>query len=163
MPNKAPSILLGALVSLVLGVILAFIAYSGSTAGMMLGGCGACLAAFVGPGAAVWHYTNTHRLTLPVGSGAGLGAMTGMLGAVFSWAATFLLRSVGVFPTAEEWARRTQEAFGGSGADVPDMSGSFLSSPVGELLIGLVVGAIVGAIGGAVAASIFKKGTVGEV
>ncbi len=163
MPSKNQSILLGALVSVVLGVVLAFIAYSGSMAGMVVGGCGGCLAAFVGPVIAVWHYTNTHNLTLPAGSGAGLGAITGVAGSVLSWAVTLVLRAVGVFPTAEEVARRSSEMFGAGGTDVPDMSGSFMSSPIGELLIGLLVGAIVGAIGGAIAASVFKKGPVEEV
>ena len=163
MPSKNQSILLGALVSVVLGTILAFIAYSGGTAGLFLGGCGGCLAAFVGPVVAVWHYTNTHRLTIPAGSGAGLGALTGLTGAALSWVITFLFRAIGVFPTAEEWQRTTQEMFGQEGAEVPDMSGSIFSSPIGELVIGLLIGAIVGAIGGAIAASIFKKGPVEEV
>lgn len=159
MPNKTQSILLGAAVSVVLGTVLAFIAYSGGTAGMMLGGCGGCLVAFVGPVVAVWHYTSTNRLTIPAGAGAGLGAITGVAGAALSWLVTFVLRAVGVFPTAEEWQRQTQEMFGAEGAAMPAAGGSFFSSPVGELVVGLLVGAIVGAIGGAIAAAIFKKGT----
>lgn len=163
MPSKNQSILLGALVSVVLGTVLAFIAYSGGMAGMILGGCGGCLVAFVGPVVAVWHYTNTNHLTIPAGTGAGMGALTGMAGAVLSWVVTFVLRAIDVFPTAAEWQQTSQEMFGAEGGEVPDMSGSFMGSPLGELVVGLVMGAIVGAIGGAIAASIFKKGTVDEV
>lgn len=158
MPSKTQSILIGALFSTVLGTILAFVMASGGMAAVIAGTCSACLLAFAGPVVAVWHYTRTYRLTLAAGAGAGLGAITGVVGSVLSWAVTFGLRAADLLPSAMELQRRTQEVLGVDASQAPDMSGSFFASPAGELVVGIVAGLIVGAIGGAIAASVFKKG-----
>ena len=168
MPSKTQSILLGALVSAVLGTVLSILAFSGGMALQVLSGCGACLAAFVGPMVAVWHYTSTHGLTVSAGSGAGLGAITGVVGAVISAVLAFVFRAVGLVPTVAEMQEQQREMMVERGMDPAQIdqaiaSSAWMSGPVAEIVIGLLAGAIVGAIGGAIAASIFKKGGVEDV
>ncbi len=168
MPSKNQSVLLGALVSAVLGVVLSILAFQGGMAAQMLGSCALCLAAFAGPLVAVWHYTDTNDLTIPAGSGAGLGALTGVVGAVISWVLAFALRSIGLIPTVAEIQERQRDMFIERGMDPAQLdqaisSSSWMSGPIPELVMGIVVGAIVGAIGGAIGAAIFKKGPVEEI
>lgn len=158
MPSKTQSIVLGAVVAVVVGTLLNIVIANAGTTGLMIGGCTACLLIFIGPLVAVWHYTSTHSLTLTAGEGAGIGALTGVAGSALGWAVTYVLRLADVLPTAAEAQRQAAEAFGADPSQLPDQSGSFLSTPIGELLVGLVMGAILGAIGGAIGAAIFKKG-----
>ena len=157
MPSKNQSILLGAAVAVVVGTLLNIVIANAGTTGMMVGGCAGCLLIFIGPLVAVWHYTSTHHLTLTAGEGAGMGAITGVVGGILGWVVTYVLRLADVIPTAAEAQERAAAAFGADPATMPQ-SDSFFSSPIGELLIGLVFGAILGAIGGAIGAAIFKKG-----
>lgn len=142
---------------------MGFIASSGGVATAAVAGCGACLAAFSGPMVGVWHYVSTNRLTIPAGSGAGLGAVTGLAGGVLGYALTQLLRVVNVLPTAAEAIERQREMMIGMGMDAAQVdqqlaAGSAMSGPVAEIAISVIGGLIIGAIGGAIAASIFKKG-----
>lgn len=168
MPSKTTSVLIGAAVYAVVGALMSFVAFRGGLATMALGGCGACLAAFAGPAVAVWHYVTAHRLTLPAGSGAGLGAVTGLVGAVASTALAFALRAASVLPTPAEAAdiqRRllAEAGFDAAQVDAQVQSGQAMSGPIAEFAIALVAGLVIGAIGGAIAAAVVKRGEDYEV
>ncbi len=163
MPSKTPSILIGALVYALVGAVMSFVATSGGMVTAALGGCGACLAMLSGPMVGVWHYVSTNRLTIPAGSGAGLGAVAGLAGGVLGYALTAVLRAIDVLPTAAEMLERQREMMIGAGLDAAQVdeqlaAGSAMSGPVAEIAISVIGGLIIGAIGGAVAASVFKKG-----
>lgn len=163
MPTKLPSIVIGAAVYTVLAVILSFLALSGGQAASIVGSCGLCLTALVGPLVAVWHYTSTHSLTVPAGTGAGIGAGAGALGAVLSGVVSLLLQTVGVLPDSAEQLERQRQTMLETGMDPAqidqqlEFAASF-SNPVVGLVLGIVIGAVVGAIAGAIGASVFKKG-----
>ena len=163
MPTKLPSIVIGAAVYTVLAVILSFLALSGGMTASIVGSCGLCLTALVGPLVAVWHYTTTHSLTIPAGTGAGIGAGAGALGAILGGIVSLLLQTVGVLPDSAEQLeqqRRTMLDAGMDPAQVDqqlELAASF-SNPVIGLVLGIVIGAVVGAIAGAIGASVFKKG-----
>ena len=163
MPSKPPSFVIGALVYALVGAVMSFIASSGGMATQMLGGCGLCLGALAGPMVGVWHYVSTNRLTIPAGSGAGLGAVTGLAGGVLSYVLGQLLRAIGLLPTAAEMIERQREMLIDMGMDAAQVdaqlaSGSAMSGPIAEIATAIIGGLIIGAIGGAIAASIFKKG-----
>ena len=163
MPSKTTSILIGAAVYAVVGAIMTFLATRGGLAAAALGGCGACLAAFAGPVTAVWHYVTTYRLTLPAGSGAGLGAVTGLVGAAFSTLLTYALRALNVLPTVAEAAEIQRQMMIDAGLDAAQVdaqlqAGQAMSGPLVEIGLAVVAGLIVGAIGGAIAAAAFKRG-----
>ena len=153
MPSKTQSILIGALTA---GIL------STSYLGFINVVC--CLGVILGALAAVWHYTSTHKLTLRAGSGAGLGALAAVGGALIAAVLNFLLAQIGLdasgalndliinqfgaqMDPAQIQEMRDQEANAGT---------------IGALFQGLIFGipiyAIFGAIGGAIGASIFKKG-----
>lgn len=163
MPSKTTSILIGAAVYAVVGALMTFVSISGGLATAALGGCGACLAAFAGPVVAVWHYVTTYRLTLPAGSGAGLGAITGLAGAVLSTVLTFVLRAINVFPTAAEAVEIQRRLMIEAGLDAAQVdaqlaAGQAMSGPVFEIGVAVVSGLVIGAIGGAIAAAVIKRG-----
>jgi NADH:ubiquinone oxidoreductase subunit 6 (subunit J) len=158
MPNKSTSILIGGLIYAVVGLISAFL---GAASGGMqyVGGALGCVALIAGAAGAVWHYTSTHRLTIPAGQGAVLGAGAGALGAAISGLVSWLLITAGVMPDPAEQARRQLEGQGLSEdqiATAMQMTEMF-SGPLG-IVVGLLVGALLGAIIGAIAALVFKKG-----
>lgn len=163
MPSKTTSILIGALVYAVVGAIMSFIASQGGLMTATLGGCGACLAAFAGPVVAVWHYVTTNRLTIPAGTGAGLGALTGVVGAGVAFVLGYILRALNVLPTTDELLARQRELMINAGLDPAQVdaqlaAGSAMSGPVAEVVIGVLAGLVVGAIGGAIAAAVVKRG-----
>lgn len=167
MPSKTPSIALGALVSVVLSLALSFGILSLGPTGQTVAGCGACLLAFVGPLLAVWHYTSTHRLTLPAGPGASLGAITGAVAAIVGGLIQQGLILSGLYPNAAELMERQRQAMLDSGMDpaqieqgmqMAEQMGGLASNPVLGIVIGVVIGAVVGALGGAIGAAVFKKG-----
>ena len=158
MPSKLPSILIGALIYAVVGAIGGVLSVAGG--GMQyVGGALGCLAMIFGAAGAVWHYTSTHRLTLPAGPGAALGAGAGALGALISWALTWVLTTTGIMPDPMEAARRQLEGQGMSEEQIEaamQMTEMF-SGPLG-VVVGLGIGALIGAVVGAIAALVFKKG-----
>lgn len=131
----------------------------------MVGGCVACLL-YVGSGvAAVWHYTDKHRITVKGGQGAGLGALAGIVAAVVASVLQWLFQALGVAP---DWRVTMERQLENSGMDPAQMEQmiEMFTSPLwiaGFILIALAVGALAGAIGGAIGASIFKKGTGGGI
>ena len=161
MPSKTQSILVAAVVGAVLSVVVSFLAAAGGSV-QYVGSALGCLTIIAVPLIAVWHYTNTHRLTLNAGSGAGLGAIAAVASGLLGYIITFGLQAVGVLPTQEEMIARQREDLlsQAMSADQIDQAMGFpsmASGPVG-IVIGVLIGAVVGAIVGAIAASIFKKG-----
>lgn len=160
MPSKTQSIIIGALVYIVLGVLINMM-FVGTT----LGGILACLVSISAGLVAVWHYTSTHSVTLQAGQGAGMGAIAGVAGAVLGGLIGLLLISTGLMPDPMEAARLQMEGQGLSDEQIDQamaMAENF-SNPIISLVIGGVIGAIVGAISGAISALIFKKGEEAEV
>ena len=91
MSSQTRAILLGAVVT---GLLSAFFAVvgQGNTSGA-LGIAACCLPALLGPLAAVWNYTNTESLTIPVVEGAKIGFLAGAGGGLLgvywaSWSRT---------------------------------------------------------------------------
>jgi hypothetical protein len=164
MQNKLPSILLGGLAVGLITTVLSIFSQpgSGNQAMGMAMGCVVCLA-YVGAGLiAVWHYTNTQRLTLPAGEGVLMGLMAGAVAALVGVVLGLLLRAVGILPGPEEvWA---QLEASGQFDDVPpeslEMSRNVMEMMMGPAghAIALVLGAVAGLVGGAIGAAMFKKG-----
>lgn len=164
MQTKLPSILLGGLAVGLITTVLSVFSQPGSgnqTMGLVMS-CVVCLA-YVGAGLiAVWHYTNTQRLTLPAGEGVLLGLMAGVVAALVGALLGVLLRTLGITPSPEEvWA---QLEASGQFDNVPPESletsrkmMEMMMGPVGYA-IALVFGAIAGLVGGAIGAAVFKKG-----
>lgn len=161
MPNKMPSILVGALAHTVVSVLVTLLVASGGMG--MAGSAIGCLSLFVASVAAVAHYTSTHRLTIPAGQGAGLGAAATLVGVLVAFAVTYLLQTLGVTPSPEEMMeiqRAELERQGMSAEQIEQgmAMGEKFSSPLIALAISIPMGAIAGAIGGAVTALIVRKG-----
>ena len=164
-PSKNPSIAVGLAVYVVLGLVAAFITFSGGMATQSLGGVLSCLVGLAAPVVAVWHYTSTHALTIPAGQGAGLGAITSAVGAVIAGLLSWALQQVGVFPSNEEIMEQTRDQLIAQGnmspEDVDAMMGAmggFADNVLLSVGVNAVIGAVVGAIAGAIAAAVFKKG-----
>jgi len=158
MPSKSQSILLGTAVYVVVSLILQFIGQGmgGGAATMVVGALGCLIALAIGA-VPVWHYTSTHNLTVPAGTGAGMGAISLVLGAILLSLVTWLLVSAGVMPDPQEIALEQMEREGMPQEQI-DLAMQF-ANPLISAAIGAVLGAILGAIGGAIGASMFKKGT----
>lgn len=163
MPNKSQSILMGVAVYVVASLITVFVALNGGTAGQYLSSVLCCLVAIIGPAVAVWHFTTTNRITIPAGTGAGVGAITVVLGGVVSYAIQKVLQLVGAFPSDAEILDRTRSQMLAQGMEPAQveqaMEMSEMFTGVLGVAINLVVAAIIGAAAGAVAASVFKKGS----
>ena len=163
MPSKNQSILLGAAVYTVAGLITAFLSVNGGQSAQYVVSALCCLAALAGPFTAVWHYTSTNNLTVPAGTGAGIGAAAVVLGGIVSYAVTKLLQVAGIYPSDAEMIeqQRDQMISQGMEPEAVDQAMGFaeMFQGIGGFAINLVIAAVIGAIGGAIAASIFKKGT----
>lgn len=162
MPTKTPSILLGALVTTVLGLFMAVMSFSGGTAGQYLSSLICCLTGIAGAGVAVWHYANTHKLTLKAGAGAGLGALAVAVGGLISYVITEALQAVGLFPTDAEIMEQQRQQLLAQGMDPAQVDQGLqfaqtFQGPIG-VVVNVIVLAILGAVFGAIAASVFKKG-----
>ena len=164
MPSKSRSILIGAAVAAVLAFIQGFLAVGGGTSGQYLGSLLCCLVAAAGAGTAVWHYTTTHNLTIPAGTGAGLGAAAVSAGYLVAYLIGVVLQAVGLRPSNAELLEQGRQQMIDQGMDsalvdqgmgVAEMA----SGPLGAAIT-LLVMAVLGAIVGAIAASVFKRGTV---
>ena len=167
MPDKNPSILLGASVYAVLSLITAFIAMNSGTGGQYASSALCCLIAISVPAITVWHYTSTNQLTIPAGTGAGLGALAIVIGGLVSYAIQKVLQLIGAFPSDDEILDRTRDQLLDQGMDPAQVDQTMEMSQMFTgfvgVLISLAIAAVIGAIAGAVAASIFKKGPVEEV
>ncbi len=153
MPDQKQSILLGALVT---GVL------STSYLGFINLLC--CAGIIAGAMVAVWHYTETNRLTLASGQGAVMGLLTALGGVVISFAFNYLLSLIGL--DAEEAVQRWILDFY-EGTLPPEQidqireqmeAGQSWGQRIFGGAVALVVASIFGAIGGAIGAAVFKKG-----
>ena len=167
MPSKTPSIVLGAAAYAVLSIGFAFLALRGGTAVQAAAGCFGCFVILAGPMLAVWHYTSTHRLTLLPGQGAGLGAITGALGALASGLASQALVALDVLPDVAETLAVQRDQMRSQGMDPAQIDSAMgfaetlsglSANPVVGILSGIVLGAALGALFGALASVTFKKG-----
>lgn len=153
MPDTKQSIILGALVSGILG-----------TSYLSLINLLCCLGVIAGALVAVWHYTETNELTIPTGKGAGMGAMAAIGGGVISVVLNLVLIQVGIrhdlamvefilnrfgdgMPPEQAEALEAQ-------LEAPFMLGAYFLNA----LLGLGISAAFGAIGGSIGAKVFKKG-----
>lgn len=153
MPDKKQSILMGALVA---GIL--------STSYLSLINILCCLGVIAGALVAVWHYTDSNELTIPTGTGAGLGAMAAIGGALIALVLNLVLIQVGIrhdvavtefmlnsfgdsMPPEQVEAMEAQ-------IEAPFAFGPYMLNG----LIGFAVSAVFGAIGGAIGAKVFKKG-----
>lgn len=156
MPSKTQSVLIGAVVYIVLGVLIQVLFPGGGAVVGILG----CLVSLSSGLAAVWHYTSTQNLTIPAGQGAGMGAIAGLVGALIGVAIGFILISAGILPEPLEVARDQMENSGMSEAEIDNAMSMVerFSNPVFSGAIAAVIGTIAGAISGAIGAVVFKKG-----
>lgn len=152
MSSKWTSIMIGALT---VGVL------STSYLGLLNILC--CLGVIIGAVVAVWHYTDTYALTITGGTGAGIGASAGALGAVISTLLTLLLLGIGLEGGGVEdlmmdffRGMMTEEQLREIEAQQEDARTAM--GWITNTLIGAVIFAIFGAIGGAIGAAVFKKG-----
>ncbi|MEZ4698850.1 MAG: hypothetical protein R2834_00860 [Rhodothermales bacterium] len=126
----------------------------------VVGGCLCCLA-YIGAGVmSTWHYTNTNELTIAGGTGAGMGALTGLIASIVSSILGFISSKLGLTPTMEEAFRQLEES-GQMPPEQLDVIMGLVDNPmfyVGILFVGMIVGAVLGTAGGAIGASAFKKG-----
>ncbi len=146
------SILLSGVASGVLVTLLANIP--------IVGGCLCCLA-YIGAGVmSTWHYTNSYELTIAGGTGASMGALTGVIASVASSVLGYISSKLGLTMTMEEAFRQLEES-GQMPPEQIDMIMGLVESPMfyaGLLLVSIIFGAALGAAGGAIGASAFKKG-----
>ena len=108
MPSKSSSILLGVAVYAVFSLIIGFIAINGGQTAQYLVSALCCLAALLGPALTVWHYTSTNAVTVPAGTGAGLGAITILGGGLVNYVISRVLQMLDVYPTDAEMAERSR-------------------------------------------------------
>jgi hypothetical protein len=168
MPSKLPSIVVGAAVALILGLLIQSLgpASVDNTALGIIVGCVGCLSSVIAGVVAVWHYTNTNALTVSPGSGAGMGGAAAILGGLVAYLIALLLQSIGVLPTQEELAAMQLDALRDRGMSESEIEAAEQFAGFGQgpiaILIGLVLGAILGAIGGAIGAAVFKKGPAAD-
>jgi hypothetical protein len=166
MPSKSQSILLGAAVYTVAALITGFVAINGGTVGGYLASALCCVSALLGPFVAVWHYTSTNRLTIPAGTGAGMGAAAIALGGIVSYLITLLLQAVNVYPSNAEMMERQREQLVAQGLEPEQIEQAMqmgeMFQGVAGAAINLVIAALIGAVAGAIAASVFKKGVAAD-
>lgn len=152
MPSKTQSIILGGAIVGVLSPLIGLVP--------VVGGCISCFGYAIAGVVAVWHYTSTHELTIAGGSGAGMGALAGIVTALVGGLVSYVLIALDIAPGMEQ----VMEGLAESGAmddDQLDEIAEFIFSPVAYLAfmgVGAIFGAILGAVGGAIGASVFKKG-----
>jgi hypothetical protein len=172
--SKQSSIILGAVVAALLGTLSGILAVQnpGNTALGML----PCMLWIIAAALTVWHYTNTHKVSIKPGEGASMGAMALGLGGLISGVLSYVLQMIGVTPSNEEiraqaieQARKAYEEQGMSPEQIEQAIGmvessmGFMSNPILGIVMGIVFSVIIGAIVGAVAAAIFKKGRTEEI
>lgn len=153
MPDNKQSIILGGLVT---GLL------STSYLGYINFIC--CLGILAGALVAVWHYTDTHELTIPTGKGATMGIMAALFGLLISTVLNYVLVKAGInHETA--FTEFILNMFGDSmpPEQVEAMEAQMEQEKTAlQYLLGIgggvIVSSIFGAIGGSIGAKMFKKG-----
>jgi hypothetical protein len=157
---------MGGLVSALLSVLFTFVA-QGAPGSRTIGLVACCLPAIVGALVGVWHYTSNNSVTMEIGGGAKLGALTGVVGGLVGGVIGLLFRLIGVLPGAEEQMEMARQGMLDQGMTEAQIEqglkfSEMFMGPLGQVLglvVGMLVFAIVGAIGGMIASAIFKKGS----
>ncbi len=153
MPDQKQSILLGGLVTALL-----------STSYLGFINCLCCAGVIIGSLVTVWHYTNTHELTITSGNGALLGLFTALIGGVIAIILNYVLMQVGLGANeaimnmvlnnfADQMPPEQVEAMEAQ-MEAANTFGAYIMNA----LFGLVITAIFGVIGGVIGAAVFKKG-----
>jgi len=152
MPSKQQSILLGGIVA---GLL--------STSYLGLINLLCCAGVIIGALVAVWHYTDTHKLTIPAGQGAVIGLLAGLVGTVISLMLNYILIEMGI-RSDQAITQFILNSFGDSmppeqyDAMAEQMNSEMtLSAYMANGLFAAVISLVFGAIGGAIGASVFKK------
>lgn len=166
MKDRFPSVLVGAAVYAVLGLIVAVLAVKGGQTGATVSGLLSCVLMLLVPMVAVWHHTSTNKTTISLGAGAGMGALSLIIGGAIAAGVQKVLQLIGTLPSDAEMMRiaRAQMVQQGLTAEqmAPALSmAEMFQGPLG-IAAGLLVAALVGAIGGLIGAAIFKKGSTDE-
>lgn len=173
-PSKFPSILNGAIVSALLGIVMSIptMLFMRDLSPNVLSGIGLlnCLIVpLAGAFTAVWHYNRVQNGASAAGEGAAIGAGALALGSLFSSALSFVFQMAGLFPSNEEMKRMGEDMqrdlLGKQGMDAEQIEQAiqssqqfdFFSNPVLQVVIGVMVMGVVGAIMGAVAAALVFK------
>ena len=153
MPSKQQSIILGGLVA---GLL------STSYLGLINFLC--CAGVIIGAMVAVWHYTDTHRLTISAGEGAVIGLLAGLVGAVVSLILNYILIEMGI-RSDQAISQFIINQFGDNmppeqyDAMAEQMNADLtLSAYLANGLFAAILSLVFGAAGGAIGAAVFKKG-----
>ncbi|MFK7844538.1 MAG: hypothetical protein AB8G77_04495 [Rhodothermales bacterium] len=152
MPNKYQSIFLGGAITGALIPLIGLVP--------VVGGCISCLGYSIAGIVAVWHFTSTHELTIEGGTGAGMGALAGIVTAIVGSVVSYVLIELGLAPGTDQIVQDLADS-GAFEDEMLDSIAGFFESPLSYLLfigVGCLLGAILGAVGGAIGASMFKKG-----
>jgi hypothetical protein len=162
MKDRMPSVLIGAGLYTVLGLLTAVLAVRGGQAGQMASSALCCLLAIGIPMIAVWHHTSTNRVTISMGAGAGMGALAMLIGGLGSTALQKVLQTVGALPSDAELVERARRDLLDSGMDPAAIDQALgmtemMQGPLG-IVSSILIVAVVGAIGGLIGAALFKKG-----
>jgi len=169
MSPKFQSILIGGLLSAVLGV---FIAVAGEMSGatepqnaqsplaIILNVVG-CMVMLTSGLIGVWHYTSENELTVSGGEGAQIGVLSGLTYGVGALLLSYVLVTAGILPTPEESLQRLRDTGAFDGAEQAENITRMMLT-WGIPVFAIVGGAILGLIGGLIGAALFKRETDDE-
>ena len=154
MPDTKQSILLGALVTGILGT-----SYLGLITTLMC-----CMNVLAGALVAIWHYTETNELTISGGKAAGMGALVAVGGSVIASVLTLILMTAGI----RHDVVMAEFMLNNLGDQLPPESIQGLEDQVEaaiklgpfffNVLVSTAVSSAFGAGAGAIGAKMFKKG-----
>lgn len=157
-PDNFNSIVIGASVIFVIGIVPFLNLINGCCLGMLLGG-----------GVSVWHYVNQYNLSLTSGEGFKLGALAGLLGGLAGLVVGYLLLALFDYqPGAEaikdiflnlagndpEVRAQLEESFREQSQNALSVSNIAISTASTVIIYPLFAG-----LGGIIASSMFKKGS----
>lgn len=155
MTGKFPSILLGALVTGILGAAYHVVQFNYQSQILGLAVC--CLLPTIGALVATWHYATTNSLAIPAGQGAVIGLSACILGYGITVALAIVIATLGVAPSpfdvdaiVEVSRRNLIEQ--GQGQNIIEQSEEFTRKffwafPVLAVVANALFGSVVGAIG----------------
>ncbi len=157
-PDNFNSVLIGAGVIFVIGIVPFVSLINGCCLGMLLGG-----------GVAVWHYANQYNLSLTSGEGFKLGALAGLLGGLAGLVMGYVLLALFDYqPGADEIKKLILNLAESDPATKAQIEESFREQSenalsISNIAIGTATTVIIyplfAGLGGIIAASAFKKGS----
>lgn len=154
MPDRTQSILLGGLTfGVLLGIVTLF---------PVIGACLSCLVV-VGAGIfSVWHYTDTHQVSITGGQGAILGLGAAALAAIVEAILRGVMAMIGLVPSmTEQQEAGLADLEGMLDPEQMEAMEQFINSPMFMVTVvgcSIVLYGIFGAIGGAIGAAVFSGG-----